>query len=104
VYVFVREDLSTPQQVVQACHAVIQAVQADYQSFASRGPPHLVVFGVRGERQLDRVLTYLKQHDIPAQRFYEPDISEHTAIATVPLFGEHRRKLRKFQLLKERKT
>jgi len=42
----------------------------------------------------------LNDSDIEHEMFYEPDIQQHTAIATEPIYGDRRKFFRKFKLYK----
>jgi hypothetical protein len=93
----VRQDLSQPQQVVQACHAAIEAARLLPQQLAH---PHLVVIGIPDERQLCRCLEHLRRVGIAHRPFHEPDRgNELTALATEPVFGQRRRLLRRYRCL-----
>jgi hypothetical protein len=93
MYVFVREDLSPPQQIVQAAHASA-LIGEQYHANTN-----IVLFGSSSEDELKHHAQYLESHDIEFEMFYEPDISQYTAIATQPLVGVSRKPLRKFKLL-----
>ena len=93
MYVFVRRDLSPPQQIVQAAHA--SAMIGD----KFHGDTNIVLFGSKGEDELLGCADYLNQHDIKYHMFFEPDIDQYTAIATQPLLGDSRKPMRKFNLL-----
>lgn len=98
IYVFIRKDLSLPQQVVQSSHACIEAAK----SFLSNDleHPHLVVLGVKGEHQLYTAAQKLDKAGIRYRTFIEPDRNdEATAIATEPVFGEKRHLFRTYRCL-----
>lgn len=95
-YLFIRRDLSGPQQIVQAAHAALQA--------GNRFGPHshLVLIDITSEDDLYKAADHLEQHDIQFEMFHEPDYDTgHTAICTQPLAGELRRPLRRYKLMKE---
>lgn len=95
-YLFIRRDLSKPQQIVQASHAALQAGNR----FGAHS--HLVLIAVESEDELTKAADHLEQHDIEFEMFHEPDFDTgHTAICTRPLAGAERRPLRRFQLMKE---
>jgi hypothetical protein len=101
--VFIRRDLSHPQQVVQASHACIEATKAflDYQL----EHPYLVVLGVKDEPCLQKCANRLSKAGIQHKVFIEPDRdNESTAIATCPVFGEQRAFFKNYQCLQERKV
>lgn len=100
MYIFIREDMTTPQQIVQAAHATHHA---GIRFGATELPTHFVLVGVQDEEKLMDVAAYLIKHGIAYELFHEPDFGlGHTAIATIPLFGDDRKPMRKFQLLKEK--
>jgi len=93
IYLFVREDLSHPQQIVQTAHAVdsLNIPRGDDTN-------HMVLIGVKDQDGLSEVALHLYNNGIAHEMFYEPDILAHTAIATVPLKGFERQSLRHFSL------
>jgi hypothetical protein len=98
LYVFLRRDLAHPHQVVQACHAAIEAARA----FLSPPEQHpsVIVCGVRDERRLYRCLDRLRAAGIRCRPFHEPDLgNELTAVATEPLCGDRRELVSGFPLL-----
>lgn len=94
MYLFVRRDLSAPQQIVQSSHA------AAYIGHRYHGETSIVLCDVPDEAGLHKVSDYLAGHEIDHEKFFEPDIEAHTAIATQPLMGDKRRLLRKFSLMR----
>jgi hypothetical protein len=93
MYIFIREDISPPQQIVQASHA--SAIIGE----KYHGDTSIVLCGAKNEEHLDVIASYLEQKGIDHAMFYEPDISACTAIATQPLSGKARSPLKKFELL-----
>jgi hypothetical protein len=91
-YLFIRKDLSIPQQLVQIAHAAHQAGH----KFGAHS--HMCVFEVAGEHKLLDAATFLEEQDIPYQMFHETDIGEHTAICTTPITGARRTPMRKFKM------
>lgn len=94
-YLFIRKDLSIPQQLVQIAHAAHDA------GFKFGDHSHMCVFEIDGEDKLLHAASYLAEKDIPYQMFHETDIGQHTAICTTPLRGEPRKALRKFKMYRE---
>ena len=93
MYMFVREDLSPSQQIVQAAHAsalIGETYHAD---------TNIVLFGSKSEADLKSHADHLSRHGIEFEMFFEPDINQYTAIATQPLVGDSRKPMRKFKLL-----
>lgn len=98
MYVLVRTDLSPSQQIVQSCHAVIEASGTISPNLDH---PHLVLCGVKSEEQLAHSLQSLREKGIVCKPFYEADLGgQLTAFATEPIFDDQRQFFRKFQLLK----
>jgi hypothetical protein len=115
-YVFVRQDLSPEQQIVQASHVTFQLgvhSQREWDMGADTGhvpfvkftgvvpeETYFVVIGVRNLQALEAVSDILKQFKFMHELFYENDIREHTAIATYPVREDLRGPLHAFNLLK----
>lgn len=94
MYLFVRDDLPQPQQIVQTAHAVDEL---------NKEHPHdpgnyMVLCGVKGESELLDLSLWLNEQNIVHHMFYEPDVDSYTAIATKPLIGEERKPLKRFKL------
>lgn len=94
MYLFVREDLSHSQQIVQAAHAVDEL---------NKKIPHnpgnyMVLCGAKSEDHLHEIATHLQRFNIEHELFFEPDIDSFTAIATRPLIGDERKPLKHFRL------
>jgi len=89
-YLFIRRDLSPAQQIIQATHAQ-QGIGAD-------GITNTVLIGAKDEYDLLLHAARLSEHGIEHHTFWEPDIGEHTAIATKPIKPEARGALRKLPL------
>lgn len=98
VYVFIRKDLGFSQQVVQSCHACIEAAI----SFLNKDMqhPNLVVCGIRNEQHLQKALNRLRSEGVECRPFIEPDRGhELTAFATEPIFSERRHLFRRYNCL-----
>ena len=97
VYVLIRRDLSQPQQVVQSCHAAIEAAK----HFDLDSHPSVIVCGVKSEQSLNNARKYLDDKGIRYKKFREPDIGDQlTSLATEPVLNGDREHFKKFQLLK----
>lgn len=94
MYVWVREDLSAPQQIVQSSHASARIGELYHSD------TNIVLIGVDNENSLKQISCLLEDHEINSHMFFEPDIDQFTAIASEPLTGDRRKPLRKFKLLK----
>ena len=93
-YVFIRNDMSYAQQIVQASHATLEAgVKYDQPADISR----IVLFPLNNEKDLFAKAKHLRENDIEHVLFYEPDIEQYTAISTKPIFGEAREALAEFR-------
>jgi len=62
--------------------------------------PNAVLIGAKDSKELVDICQYLEYNRIPFEMFWEPDINEYTAIATHPLKGKIRNKLKHYKLLK----
>lgn len=116
-YIFVRQDLSPEQQIVQASHAAFKlgvmsqrnawpetddGRYSPYQDPAHINPDktHFVVVGVRNLQALEAVDSILHKFGYRSEFFYEDAISEVTACATYPVREDQRDPLHAFNLLK----
>ena len=82
IYVFVRQDISLPQQLVQSNHASILLSQ----THKIEGTPNLILIGVRDICELENVRYRLLGSGYDFVMWSEPDYDMgETAIATVPL-------------------
>lgn len=98
-YLFIRTDLSYPQQIVQASHAALEA--------GNRFGPHshLVLIGLKDETALVKAAAQLDENGIEHEMFFEPDNQAgYTALCTRPLQGEERKPLKRFPLLKSQQS
>lgn len=98
-YVFVRQDLPLADQLVQACHACLEAAR----TFGQPEGASLVLLGVESADHLHEALAHI--HPIRAAKFYEPDNDGvrpgpmgYAAACTEPIRGSARERLRKFDL------
>jgi hypothetical protein len=100
MYIFIREDLTHEQQIVQASHA---ALEAGFQFSAPKETTHIVLIGAKDEDKLKQIQLHLIDNGIEHEIFFEPDFDTgFTAIATRPLFGDERIPLKKFKLYKRK--
>jgi len=100
MYVAVRQDISGPQQVVQACHAAIEASWTYH--FDGFEHPSVIVLGMKSEKDLNKFTKYLDTLEfVHYDEFREPDRdNELTAVATVAIGEEYKHLFKKYQLLK----
>lgn len=92
-----RKDLDISQIVVQSSHAVIELFRNF--NINTEEHPHLVICSVKNEEKLWKAYNEIRKNIVTIQ-WIEPDMDYSlTAIATVPVSGEKRKELRKYQLL-----
>lgn len=100
-YIFIRKDLTLPQQIVQASHA---ALQGGHVFGSASSTSFIVLIGMKTEADLLKTSMYLEKKNIEYEIFHEPDNDiGYTAIATKPLFEDQRKFLQHFDLYKETK-
>ncbi|HJT78438.1 MAG TPA: hypothetical protein VJ739_14640 [Gemmataceae bacterium] len=93
-----RTDLPSPHQVVQACHAAIEAARFLLPRHLPH--PHLVVCGLPDQRRLFQCMDHLRRRGVSSRPFYEPDRGDElTAVATEPVFGDRRKLFRRYHCL-----
>jgi hypothetical protein len=95
IYLFIREDLSIPQQIIQTAHAVDEL---NKNITPNEEIDNMVLFAVKGERSLENISKQLVKENISYSMFYEPDIDQYTSIATEPIYGEQREFFKQFKL------
>ena len=99
-YIFVRQDLSKEQQLVQAAHATLVLGS----KLGKKHDPSGLYFAVIGVPRLTsfcQVMKDLKKHGTEYECFYEPDQGNTmTAIATYPIPKEERGALMEYPKLK----
>ncbi len=92
IYVFVDKSLTVPQQVVQACHSILES-----KTVYEGEHPYVIVFGIKSSK-MHKVKQDLESNGIECTAFYEPDVDyKLTAFCTKPM--ERHEYMRKFQLL-----
>ena len=98
MYIFIRQDLSPTYQIVQAAHTTHQA---GIRFGKTELPTHFVLCGAKDQADLEKISLYLHRNGIEHEMFFEPDHNTgYTAIATKPLYGDERRPMRRFSILK----
>jgi len=99
IYIFVRNDLSYAQKVVQSCHA---AVEATRQFVKDDERYKIVVLAAKSEPKLMSIMTEAGGHGIKTTYFVEPDLKyQVTAVATEPLDEEQGKRFARYKLLSE---
>lgn len=96
-YLLVRVDLPLPTQLVQSCHAGIEAGKHFCRDPALTDS--LVVLQVRDENALLACRQYVEDQGIKSVLFREPDLGDTaTALCTEPVGEEKRKVFKKFRL------
>ena len=96
-YCFIRKDLPLAQQIIQAAHAtqeITKRLEHPEQTC------HFILLEATDESQLSDIKMKLNDTGIAHELFYEPDVDEHTAITTEPIYGKDRNFFRKFKFYK----
>ena len=97
VYVFVRQDISIPQQFVQACHAAHSCGLEHNDSGISSS---IILFGIDNKEQLESLLEKYRLQ-LNCHPFYEPYKNTGlTAFATDPIPEDQRHIFKSFSLWK----
>ena len=98
MYVAIRRDLSVPQQVVQSCHAAIEACERYHSSVMEH--PSVIVLGIKTEKKLENFMEWARINNFRFKEFREPDRdNELTSVAVFPVTEEQQSLFRKWQLL-----
>lgn len=101
ILIFVRNDLTYTQKVVQAAHAAKEAARAfiDHQD----GDRYkIVVLAAKSEAKLKAIQKEAEEHGIKTVTFTEPDMEyQATALATEPLDSDKRGIFSRYKLLQE---
>jgi len=97
-YIFIRQDISLAQQMVQGIHAALDAGRL----FTDNPHYNLVMIGVKDEEELFDVERLLSENDIKFTKFFEPDNDMgYSSICTEALSNRNKRSvLSKFKLWK----
>ena len=97
IYVFVRQDLSLAQQLVQASHA---AHEAGLHHNPSKTTSSVIIFGTSNKEELENLFAKYKQN-LQCYPFFEPykDVGL-TSFATEPIPEEKRNLFKQFKLWK----
>lgn len=95
MYVFVRQDISLAQQIVQSNHATLSLSS----HYGVEGTPNIVVIGVPDVAALERACREMTAAGIPHHSWHEPDFDMgFTAITSAPIEGEQRRALAHYKV------
>lgn len=96
LFLFIRQDISLPQQITQAGHAIYGLVNSYRPEFDT---PNFVTIGVPDLNALKRVQAKLNVNQVPHYAWVEPDFDlGFTAIATIPLDEEQKKVLSNYRL------
>ena len=100
-YIFVRDDLSWPQKIVQSSHASLELAR---QGLVPKDipTPNFVLCKASDEEELLKIAARLDSEGVRHYLFTEPDIeNQSTALITEPVYGDKRRMFRRYQCLRE---
>lgn len=98
-YVFIRTDLPVEQQIVQACHAAIEAGHTFEK--LSNHPASLIMLQVPNKEKLEIAMKRTIERGIRCQEFLEPDWDYGlTAFATEQITADKRKTFSKYKLWK----
>ncbi len=98
MYIFVRQDIPLPHQIVQSNHATLS--MASLHGFD--GIPNIVLIGVPDKAALLRAADQCWENAIPHYLWREPDFDfGETAIATAAISGAKREAFAQYRLWKE---
>lgn len=97
MYIFVRQDISIPQQLVQASHAAHESGLAHSQSGQSHS---IIIFGTKDKAELEYLFEQYRS-ELSCYPFYEPYKNTGlTAFATLPIPESKRHIFKSFKLWK----
>lgn len=104
-YLFVRQDISLAQQIVQTNHATYH-MAISHPHTDKTAIPSIVLIGVPNKKALERVIQKLRINNIEYTSFFEPDWEMGlSAVATSPnLSDEQRNALRNYSIWREPNT
>ena len=95
MYIFVRQDISIPQQLVQASHAAHESGLAHSKHVSSNS---IIIFGTKDKAELEYLLEQYRS-ELSCYPFYEPyKDTGLTAFATLPIPESKRHIFRSFKL------
>lgn len=103
IYVFVRQDLTIPQQLVHTNHAVYEMSKAYFNEYIDTWIPAVIAIGTPNEKTLVKVSNKLRGNNIPHFMWKDPEhpeLGEFVAIATYPLDLEQKEILKDYRLYK----
>jgi hypothetical protein len=90
-YVFVRQNLSIAQQLVQSNHASF-ALSQQFWNFSCI--PSVILIGVKDKNELESTISLLMNNQIGYVTFFELDNDEGlTAVATAPIWHKDKKKV-----------
>jgi len=99
MYIFLRKDIDSTYQIIQAGHALFEHAHtlnekpSDISSFC--------LLEAKDEDDLEKIASELEMKNINFTMFHEPDYDTgYTAIAAGPIYGNERKKFRKYRTFK----
>lgn len=100
MFLFVRQDISSEQQAVQAAHAAYVA-GSKASPEADVNNVHFVLVGVENEEEVKVAAETLESNNVAYYEFYEPDLGDAlTSVASQPIKEHQKRFLGKYKTLK----
>lgn len=96
-YVFIRIDIPLAQQIVQACHATLEAGLQDSNQYQEK--TSIVLLQIPSKEDLENELNYIQSLGIECASFYEPyEDMGLTAFSTLPITEEYRYVFKEYTL------
>jgi hypothetical protein len=98
-YIFVRQDLTPEQQLIQFGHVCALVGATGYRHDFNK--VNFVGIGVPNENELYRALFLMIDNGVQNQKFKEPDLGDTlTAVASLPVSGDTRAIFRHYDTLR----
>ena len=94
---FIRTDLSLAQQIVQSCHATLEAGLKDNNRYAQTSS--IILIQVKNQQELLEAFERVQSLGIECVSFYEPyEDTGYTSFSTLPVGEEMRHHFKKYPL------
>ena len=101
IYVFIRQDLPLPLQMVHACHAVYEMTRCYPSPVSGRfGTPNLILIGCANLVELEQITCKLYGLQFPYASWTDPDNVNlgRLGVATAPITREQKKHLKGYRL------
>ena len=96
-YLFLREDISLSQQIVQASHAALETGLRDNKKYSQTSS--IIIFQIPDEETLKQELSYIQSLGIECASFFEPYQNMGiTSFATLPITEDKRHYFKHYTL------